>query len=92
VTERTAFALRDVFQYPFDDVPASVLGMVGLVTAAQVLIRLTDELSTAVMGNFQDDMADLTAVVTSLSRLGGGVATAFRLSSCCWGWSPCWPA
>ena len=59
------------------DLPASVLGMVGLVTATQVLIRLTDELSTAVMGNFQDDIADFTAVVTTLSRLGGGVATAF---------------
>jgi hypothetical protein len=59
------------------DLPASVLGMVGLVTATQVLIRLTDQLSTAVMGNFQDDIADFTAVVTSLSRLGGGVATAF---------------
>ena len=59
------------------DLPASVLGMVGLVTATQVLIRLTDELSTAVMGNFQDDIAEFTAVVTSLSRLGGGVASAF---------------
>jgi hypothetical protein len=59
------------------DLPASVLGMVGLVAATQVLIRLTDELSTAVMGNFQDDIANFTAVVTSLSRLGGGVASAF---------------
>jgi hypothetical protein len=59
------------------DLPASVLGMVGLVTATQVLIRLTDELSTAVMGNFQDDIVDFTAVVASLSRLGGGVASAF---------------
>jgi hypothetical protein len=59
------------------DLPMSVLGMVGLVTATQVLIRLTDELSTAVMGNFQEDISDFTAVVTSLSRLGGGVASAF---------------
>jgi hypothetical protein len=59
------------------DLPASVLGMVGLVAATQVLIRLTDELSTAVMGNFQEDISDFTAVVTSLSRLGGGTASAF---------------
>jgi hypothetical protein len=59
------------------DLPASVLGMVGLVAGTQVLIRLTDELSTAVMDNFQEDIADFTAVVVSLSRLGGGVASAF---------------
>ena len=59
------------------DLPISVLGMVGLVAATQVLIRLTDALSTAVMGNFQEDISDFTALVTSLSRLGGGMATAF---------------
>lgn len=59
------------------DLPVSVLGMVGLVTMTQVLIRLTDDLSTWVMRGFEDDIADFTAVVTSLSRLGGGVATAF---------------
>jgi type IV secretion system protein TrbL len=59
------------------DLPVSVLGIVGLVTLTQVLIRLTDDLSTWVMGNFEQDIADFTAVVTSLSRLGGGVATAF---------------
>lgn len=58
------------------DLPLSVLGMVGLVTFTQALIRLTDELSTWVMSGFQDDIADFTAVVGSLSRLGGGVATA----------------
>lgn len=59
------------------DLPQSVLGMVGLVTATQVLIRLTDALSTAVMANFEDDISDFTAVVVSLSRLGGGAASAF---------------
>lgn len=58
------------------DLPASVLGMVGLVTVTQALIRLTDELSTFVMGNFEDNISDFTAVVTSLSMLAGGGATA----------------
>lgn len=59
------------------DVPLSVLGMVGLVAGTEVLILLTDELSTAVMRHFQEDISDFTAIVTSLSRLGGSVATAF---------------
>src|ERR687898_800640 len=54
------------------DLPVSVLGMVGLVTVTQALIRLTDELSTFVIGNFEDNIADFTAVVTSLSTLAGG--------------------
>jgi type IV secretion system protein TrbL len=58
------------------DLPLSVLGMVGLVTFTQALVRLTDELSTWVLAGFQDDIADFTAVVGSLSRLGGVVATA----------------
>ena len=58
------------------DLPVSVLGMVGLVTVTQALIRLTDELSTFVIGNFEDNIADFTAVVTSLSTLAGGGATA----------------
>lgn len=59
------------------DLPISVLGMVGLVAMTQVLIRLTDHLSTWVMRDFESQIADFTAVVTSLSRLGGGGATAF---------------
>lgn len=59
------------------DLPLSVLGMVGLVTIVQALIALTDALSTAVLGNFQSDIADFTAVVVSLSHLGGGPASAF---------------
>jgi hypothetical protein len=58
------------------DLPLSVLGIVGLVTFTQALIRLTDELSTWVMSNFQDDTADFVAVVASLSRLGGGTASS----------------
>jgi hypothetical protein len=58
------------------DLPMSVLGIVGLITATQALIRLTDVLSTWVMSGFEDDISDFTAVVLSLSRLGGGVASA----------------
>jgi hypothetical protein len=58
------------------DLPVSVLGMVGLVTVTQALIRLTDELSSFVLGNFQDNIADFTAVVTSLVSLQGGAAAA----------------
>jgi len=59
------------------DLPVAVLGIVGLVTFTQALIRLTDELSSLVMSNFQEDVSDFIAVVTSLSRLGGGTASAF---------------
>jgi hypothetical protein len=59
------------------DLPVSVLGMVGLVTVTQALIRLTDILSAHVMGSFEQDITDFTAVVTSLTVLSGGQATAF---------------
>ncbi|MGH3442297.1 MAG: hypothetical protein ACRDUY_09715 [Nitriliruptorales bacterium] len=58
------------------DLPVAVLGMVGLVTVTQVLIRLTDELSTWVLSGFQDDMEAFTETVGSIANLGGGVATA----------------
>ncbi len=59
------------------DLPVSVLGMVGLVTVTQALIQLTDVLSTHVLSSFKDEISDFTAVVTSLTTLGGGPATAF---------------
>ncbi len=59
------------------DLPVSVLAMVGLVTVTQSLIALTDALSTDVMSRFEDDISSFTAVVLSLSKLGGGQATAF---------------
>jgi hypothetical protein len=59
------------------DLPMSVLGMVGLVTFTQALIRLTDVLSTQVLGSFEDDIAEFTSVVLSLSRLTGATSTAF---------------
>ena len=59
------------------DLPMSVLGMVGLVTFTQALIRLTDVLSTQVLGNFEDDISEFTSVILSLSRLTGATSTAF---------------
>ena len=59
------------------ELPVSVLGMVGLVTIIQVLIRLTDALSGEIIGNFQDDISDFTAVILTLSHLSGGTSTAF---------------
>lgn len=59
------------------DLPISVLGMVGLVTVTQALIRLTDVLSMHVMGNFQDDIAKFGTVIASLQNLNGGTSTAF---------------
>ena len=59
------------------DLPVSVLGMVGLVTVTQALIRLTDALSMHVMGTFQDDISEFGAVVASLGALTGGTSTAF---------------
>jgi hypothetical protein len=59
------------------DLPMSVLGMVGLVTFTQALIRLTDVLSTQVLGSFEDDIAEFTSVILSLSRLTGATSTAF---------------
>ncbi|MGH9243528.1 MAG: hypothetical protein ACRD29_04280 [Acidimicrobiales bacterium] len=59
------------------ELPVSIIGMIGLVTITQVLIRLTDALSGQVLGNFQDDISEFDAVVASLSVLSGGTATAF---------------
>ncbi|WCO67963.1 type IV secretion system protein [Iamia majanohamensis] len=59
------------------ELPVSVLGMVGLVTVTQMLIRLTDALSGQIIGNFQDDISDFTTVVLTLDHLSGGTSTAF---------------
>jgi hypothetical protein len=59
------------------ELPMSVLGMVGLVTITQVLIRVTDELSGAVLSNFQDDVAEFGHVVGTLAFMQGPHATAF---------------
>ena len=59
------------------ELPISIIGMVGLVTVTQVLIRLTDALSGQVLHNFQDDIAEFGHVVASLTVLSGGPASAF---------------
>src|SRR3546814_15662650 len=59
------------------ELPISILGMVGLVTITQILIRVTDALSGQVLDNFQDDIASFSDVVGTLSHLSGGPASAF---------------
>lgn len=59
------------------ELPVSIIGMIGLVTITQVLIRLTDALSGQVLDSFEEDITEFSAVVTSLSSLAGGPATAF---------------
>ncbi len=59
------------------ELPVSIIGMIGLVTITQLLIRLTDALSGQVLDNFQDDIAEFGTVVASLERLTGGHSTAF---------------
>jgi len=59
------------------DLPVSIIGMIGLVTITQILIRVTDALSGQVLHNFQDDISQFGAVVASLASLSGGPATAF---------------
>jgi hypothetical protein len=59
------------------ELPMAVLGMVGLVTITQLLIRVTDELSGAVLSNFQDDVAEFGNVVGTLAFMQGQHATAF---------------
>lgn len=61
------------------ELPVSIVGMVGLVTIIQILIRLTDALSGQVLGNFEDDINDFITVVSSLASLSGGPSTAFVL-------------
>lgn len=59
------------------ELPLAVLGMVGLVTITQALIRLTDELSRGLLSEFGDDVHRFTAAVSSVANLTGGTSTAF---------------
>lgn len=59
------------------ELPVSIIGMIGLVTITQLLIRLTDALSGQVLDNFQDDISEFGTVVASLDRLSGGQSSAF---------------
>jgi hypothetical protein len=57
--------------------PMAVLGMVGLVTVTQLLIRIVDALSGGVLDAFSSDVKAFTHAVGSISALSGGTATAF---------------
>ena len=59
------------------DLPVSIIGMIGLVTVTQILVRVTDALSGQVLHNFQDDISQFGTVVASLTTLSGGPASAF---------------
>ena len=57
--------------------PVSVIGMVGIVTFVQALVRLTDELSSGVLDRFGHNVAEFSTVISSLALLSGGPASAF---------------
>ena len=59
------------------ELPMSVIAMVGLVTFTQILIGVTDALSTRVLTNFESEIADFGSVVSSLASLGGARSSAF---------------
>ncbi len=59
------------------ELPMSIIGMIGLVTITQILVRLTDALSGQVLTNFREDISKFGAVVATLNTLSGGTATAF---------------
>ena len=58
------------------DLPLSILGMTSIITVTQILIRVTDELSMALIGQFQDDVSRFGTVVASLQQMTGGPASA----------------
>jgi hypothetical protein len=58
------------------ELPVSIVGMIGLVTITQILIRLTDALSGQVLDNFQDDISEFGSVVATLATLQGQHASA----------------
>ncbi len=59
------------------DLPLCVLGMVGLVTVTQALIRLTDVLASDVLDTFVEDSKEFVAAVVALTSLAPGVSTTF---------------
>lgn len=61
------------------ELPISIIGMIGLVTVTQILIRLTDALSGRVLDNFQDDITEFGKVIASLNMLTAGQTTSFVL-------------
>jgi hypothetical protein len=57
--------------------PLSVIGMVGIVTFVQALVRLTDALSSGILDRFGHNVAEFSTVISSLAVLAGGPASAF---------------
>lgn len=57
--------------------PVSVIGMVGIVTFVQALVRLTDVLSRGVLDRLGHNVAEFSTVISSLASLSGGPASAF---------------
>ena len=57
--------------------PVSVIGMVGMVTFVQALVRLTDALSRGMLDRFGHNVAEFSTVISSLALLTGGPASAF---------------
>lgn len=57
--------------------PVSVIGMVGIVTFVQALVRLTDALSSGMLDRFGHNVAEFSTVISSLAVLTGGPASAF---------------
>lgn len=57
--------------------PMSVIGMIGIVTFVQALVRLTDVLSRGVLDRLGHNVAEFSTVISSLAALAGGPASAF---------------
>lgn len=58
------------------DLPMSILAMASIITVTQILIRVTDDLSMTLIGQFQDDVSQFGTVVASLQQMTGGPASA----------------
>lgn len=61
-------------------VPMAVVGMVGLITATQLLVALTDALSRTLLQQFDEDVRSFERLVGSLGSLSGGASTAFVIT------------
>lgn len=57
--------------------PVSVIGMVGIVSFVQVLVGVTDALSSGVLDRFGHNVSEFSTVISSLALLSGGPASAF---------------
>src|SRR3546814_12326952 len=67
--------------------PVSVIGMVGIVTFVQALVRLTDALSSGVLDRFGHSVAEFSTVISSLRSEARRVGKEC-VSTCRSRWSP----